>query len=68
MGASLDGVVEGEHRVRIILDVEENEDDDDGRPRRRPVLIHPRYHSFEKSGLSYTAPGEGEVTFKVSRR
>lgn len=72
-GAGLDGVVEGQHRVRIMIVVEQNEDEEEdevGRPirRRRPGPIHPRYQSFDKSGLSYTAPGESEVTFKLSRR
>jgi hypothetical protein len=68
-GAGLDGVVEGEHRVRIMLAVEENDDEDDRKgKKRRPAALHPRYHSFEKSKLTYTAPGEREVTFKVSRR
>lgn len=70
-GAGLSGVVEGQHRVRITMVVERNEEeeeDDEGRPirRRRAGPIPPRYQSFDTSGLTYTAPGDSEVTFKLA--
>ena len=57
------GAVPGEHRVRIIFEVN---DDDDGRKRPAPV-IHPRFTRFGESGLKCTVPMEGELILKVSR-
>lgn len=62
-GVAQVGAVPGEHRVRIIFEVN---DDDDGRKRPAPV-IHPRFTRFGESGLKCTVPMEGELILKVSR-
>jgi hypothetical protein len=62
-GVAQVGAVPGEHRVRIIFEVN---DDDDSRKRPAPV-IHPRFTRFGESGLKCTVPMDGELVLKVSR-
>jgi hypothetical protein len=51
-GKILTGAPEGKYKVRIIL----GDESDEGVPKRKGNPIHPRYLSFETSGLSFTVP------------
>src|SRR5262245_9721463 len=59
LGVSLNGAIEGTHRARITPGAG---DEDDGRPRKRPV--DPKYTRFESSGWEITVPTTGEVILK----
>jgi hypothetical protein len=57
---ALPGVPAGQYKARVEPPV----DDEEGKP--LPVL-HPRYLSFDKSGLTFTVPVEGEIVITVER-
>lgn len=57
------GVVEGNYRVRVIL----GDEGDEGVPPRRGSPVHPRFFSFDSSGLKLTVPSE-DYTLRLSRR
>jgi hypothetical protein len=63
-GVAQIGAVPGEHRVRIIFEVNE---DDDNPKKRPPPIVHPRFTRFKDSGLKCTVPMEGELILNVSR-
>jgi hypothetical protein len=58
---SYQGVPAGQYKGRI----EPPADDEEGKPLRG--LIHPRYHDFDKSGITCTVPLAGELVITVSR-
>jgi hypothetical protein len=62
-GKILAGAPEGKYRVRIIL----GDESDEGVPKRKGNPIHPRYFSFETSGLSFTVPA-GDYTVSLSKK
>ncbi|HEY8504867.1 MAG TPA: hypothetical protein VIL46_09815 [Gemmataceae bacterium] len=62
-GVGKEGAVAGEHHVRIVLNIEDN--DDNERPVRPP--IHPRYLTFDKSGITCNVPQDQELMIRVSR-
>ncbi len=67
-GREVEGLVEGEHRVRIEVPAPD-EDEGGGRDagedegpaarRRKPPLVDPRYRAFDTSGLKITVPAPG---------
>jgi hypothetical protein len=57
------GAVAGEHKIRILFEVQH--DTDDYKP--PPPPIHPRFTSFKDSKLTCTVPLSGELVLKVSR-
>jgi hypothetical protein len=61
-GVAQVGAVPGEHRVRIIFEV-----NDDDNPKRPPPVVNPRFTRFKDSGLKCTVPMEGELVLTVSR-
>jgi hypothetical protein len=58
------GAPEGSYKARILL----SDEDDEGRPRRGPKPVHPRFLDFSTSGLSYQVPAGGDITVNVSKR
>jgi hypothetical protein len=58
-----DGVPAGTYRAVVIPPPSPNPDE-----RRRPrPLLHPRFQSFDTSGLKYTVPGDQELTIQVAQ-
>lgn len=77
-GRETQGLVEGEHRVRIEVPTREEDEgsardpgEDGGgaaRSRRRPPLVDPRYRGFDTSGLKVTIPApENRVTLQLEK-
>jgi hypothetical protein len=62
-GLILPGAPEGKYKVRIIL----GDESDEGVPKRTGNPIHPRYFSFETSGLSFTVPA-GDYTVSLVKK
>ncbi|MCI0460172.1 MAG: hypothetical protein L0Z62_24740 [Gemmataceae bacterium] len=61
-GASLRGAIEGTHKVRLMIGLGE---DDEDQPRRKRWNLDPKYTNFEKSGWEVTVPTTGEVLLKL---
>jgi hypothetical protein len=76
-GREVQGVIAGEHRVRIELpdgDADEGGGRDPGEDgggavsRRKPPLIDPRYRGFDTSGLKIAVPApENRVTIRLEK-
>jgi hypothetical protein len=58
-----DGVPAGTYRAVVMPKPPPNPDQ---RP-RPPPPIHPRFQSFDKSGLKYTVPGDPKLTIEVDK-
>lgn len=58
-----DGVPAGTYRAAVIPKPPPNPDE---RP-RPPPPIHPRFGSFDKSGLKYTVPSAEKLTIQVDK-
>lgn len=76
-GREIQGLLEGEHRVRFELPVRDEEEgggrdpgEEGGRPGgpRKPPLIDPRYRAFGTSGLKVTVSApENRVTLQLGK-
>ena len=62
-GEILSGAPEGKYKARIIL----GDQSDEGVPKRKGNVIHPRYLEFATSKLSFTVPG-GDYTVSLSKK
>ena len=62
-GEILVGAPEGKYKARIIL----GDESDEGVPKRKGNVIHPRYLEFATSKLSFTVPG-GDYTVTLSKK
>jgi hypothetical protein len=62
-GKILPGAPEGKYKVRIVL----GDESDEGVPKRKGNPIHPRYFSFDTSGLSFAVPAS-DYTVSLSRK
>jgi hypothetical protein len=61
-GVSLPGAIEGTHKVRLMIDLGE---DQNGRPRKTKWAFDRKYTQFENSGWVVTVPTDGEVVLKL---
>lgn len=63
-GVAQEGAIAGEHRIRILFETFEDEDE----PKKKPkAIIDPKFRSFDKSGLKVTIPTEQTLVLKVWR-
>ena len=60
---SLPGVPAGTYKARIELPRTNDEDEE-----RRPAPIPAKYLDFDKSGLVFNVPTQGEIVIEVERR
>lgn len=63
LGVAQDGIVEGQHRIRILVVVEQNDD----RPKKVRGPVASKFLSFDSSELTCSAPHDGELILKVHK-
>jgi hypothetical protein len=61
-GVSLPGAIEGTHKVRLMIDLG---DDDDGRPAKKKGPLDRKYTQFDQSGWVISVPTDGELVLKL---
>jgi hypothetical protein len=61
-GVGKEGVVEGTHQVRIMLNIEQDED----KPIAGPTIIPLKYTKFETSGITCEVPKDKELVIKIT--
>ena len=61
-GDSLPGAIEGAHKARLMINLEDN---DGPRGRKKQWTLDPKFTNFDNSGWTLTVPVTGEVVFKV---